>query len=361
MERLSPLVQRVDDAHQRFIASPLSQIATELEKEVIVGSIFGTNTIEGGTLSEDETRAVLALDVKAVHKDEQRRVRNLKAAYDYATQSARGSQWRFDTAFIRKLHATITEGLKHPHNRPGEYRANTKTVVTWVGDETHGGRYRPPQYHGDIEKLMDCFVEWQADLAAADVPALVRAPLAHLYYEFIHPFWDGNGRVGRVIEATLLQAAGYRYAPFALARHYLDHIDEYFALFNVCRKNAEAKRPEPNVPFVQFHLDGMRLVVNHLHDRANELIAVLLFRNRARDMLESKNLNPRQYTILMQILSSKPMMLDEMRRAPWYTSLYLKRTDKTRQRDLRGLRDAGMLWVDDNNRLLPGFIERGTT
>ena len=356
-EALAPAIQRVDDAHQRFVRSPLSQIATELEEEVLVSSIFGTNTIEGGTLSEQETREVLALDAKAVREDGQRRVRNLKAAYDYAMRSAGDRQWRLDTAFIRKLHATITDGLEHPHNRPGEYRTNAKTLVTWVGDEAHGGRYQPPQYRGDIEKLTEGLVEWHASLAAAKVPALVRAPLVHLYYELIHPFWDGNGRVGRVIEATVLQAAGYRYAPFALARHYLEHIDEYFALFNACRRNAEAKRARPNEPFVQFHLEGMRLVVNHLHDRVNQLIAVLLFRNRARDMLESKDINSRQYTISMQVLSSKPMTVDEMRRAPWYKSLYLKLTDKTKQRDLRGLREAKLVRADASDRLVPGFVE----
>ena len=48
-------LQRVEDAHERFIASPLSQVANQLEREVVVSSVFGTNTIEGGTLSEDET------------------------------------------------------------------------------------------------------------------------------------------------------------------------------------------------------------------------------------------------------------------------------------------------------------------
>ncbi|WP_365303207.1 Fic family protein [uncultured Thiodictyon sp.] len=54
------------------------------------------------------------------------------------------------------------------------------------------------------------------------VPVLIRAPLVHYYYEQIHPFWDGNGRVGRVIEASLLLGEGFRYAPFAQARYYLD-------------------------------------------------------------------------------------------------------------------------------------------
>ena len=57
------------------------------------------------------------------------------------------------------------------------------------------------------------------------------------------------------------------------------------------------------------------------------------------------------------MLSSRPMTVDEMRRAPWYASLYLKRTDKTRQRDFRGLRDAKMLWIDSKERLMPGFTK----
>lgn len=152
--RVAPVIQRVDDAHQRFISSPLSQIANELEQEIVVSSIFGTNTIEGGTLSEDETRNVLALNANSLREEEQRRIANLKVAYEFAIQSASDHTWRLDTAFMRKVHALITSGLADPLNRPGEYRSNTKSLITWVGDAAHGGRYQPPQYHADIERLM---------------------------------------------------------------------------------------------------------------------------------------------------------------------------------------------------------------
>jgi Fic family protein len=76
----------------------------------------------------------------------------------------------------------------------------------------------------------------------------------HYYFELIHPFWDGNGRVGRVIEASLLLREGFRYAPFAQARFYLEQVDRYFMLFNACRKRA-AKAPEDaNTDFVAFFL-----------------------------------------------------------------------------------------------------------
>ncbi|MDG4551170.1 MAG: Fic family protein [Candidatus Contendobacter sp.] len=344
---------RVEDAHQRFIASPLSQVANQLEREVVASSVFGTNTIEGGMLTEEETAATLALAPEAVQEIEQRRVVNIKAAYDCALQAASVSGWRLDLDFIREIHAAITRNLPHPRNEPGAFRDNPKTTVTHVGDTTHGGCYKPPQYGGDIHLLMRHFVEWHENLVAAEVPALIRAPLVHLYYELIHPFWDGNGRVGRVLEATVLQAVGYRYAPFAMARYYLENLDAYFALFNACRKRADKREEYPNTPFVAFHLEGMRVVINRLHDRVNLIVYVLLFQSRIRKLLDVRKINTRQYTILAQLLTlPPPVSLERLRQSPWYQALYLQRGDKTRQRDLRQLRERGLIHIKADQVLL---------
>ncbi|OGT88958.1 MAG: cell filamentation protein Fic [Gammaproteobacteria bacterium RIFOXYA12_FULL_61_12] len=349
-------LQRVEDAHERFVASPLSQVANRLEQEVVVGSVFGTNTIEGGTLTEDETASALALDPATVQGVEQQRAINIKAAYDLSQTLAVTPGWTLNTSFIVELHRLITQKLPHPDNRPGQLRDNPKTRITFVGDEAHGGRYKPPQYGRDIERLLDALVAWHGELATAGIPATIRAPLVHLYYEQIHPFWDGNGRVGRVIEATLLQAAGYRYAPFALARYYLTNIDAYFSLFNTCRKAAEKGQPAPNQAFIAFHLEGMRLTINGLQDRVNRLVAMLLYESNIRRALDEKRINARQYTILSQLLDrGRPLPLDEVRRAPWYTSLYLKRNDKTRSRDLHRLREMELAFLDTDNALWPSF------
>ncbi len=350
-------LQRVEDAHDRFVASPLSQVANRLEREVVVSSVFGTNTIEGGTLSEDETANALALDPSQVQAVEQRRALNIKAAYDLSQQAAAKAGWSLDIGFILDLHRLITHDIPHPDNRPGLIRDNPKNRITYVGDEAHGGRYKPPQYGRDVQRLLEALIAWHKELEDAGVPALIRAPLAHLYYEQIHPFWDGNGRVGRVIEATLLQAAGHRYAPFALARHYLTNIDAYFTLFNTCRKTAEKGQAAPNRAFVEFHLEGMRQTINSLHDRVNRLVAMLLYESNIRRALDDKRINVRQYTIVSQLLDrGRPLTLDEIRQAPWYASLYLKRNDKTRQRDLHRLREMELLFLDTDNALWPGFV-----
>lgn len=357
-ERLRLTTQRVEDAHAQFAHSPLAQVANKLEREVIASSIYGTNTIEGGALTEDETRAAMDLDPAQVQEIEQRRVLNIKAAYARARQAALDPAWVLSIDFITTIHGLVTQDLPHPDNRPGLIRDNPKGRITHVGSPQHGGRYKPPQYERDIWRLLEGLLAWHRQLAEAGVHPLVRAPLVHYYYELIHPFWDGNGRVGRVIEATLLQAAGYEYAPFALARYYLDHIDTYFTLFNTCRKAAEKHQPHPNTAFVLFHQEGMRLTINALHDRVNRLISILLFQSRTRELLDSKVINARQYTIVSQVLTqAHPLPLGELRHTPWYASLYLKLNDKTRSRDLKKLRELDLLILDQEGQVRPGCVQ----
>jgi len=335
----------------------LSQVANALEREVVVSSVFGTNTIEGGTLTEEQTGEVLALDPGQVREIEQRRVVNVREAYDLAKQQADTPGWMPDLDFVLDLHRRVTQDLPHADNRPGVLRDNPSHRTTYVGDQAHGGRYKPPQYGRDVERLLAGLLDWHADMHSAGVPALLRAPLVHLYFEQIHPFWDGNGRVGRVIEAALLQAAGYRYAPFALARYYLDHVDAYFTLFNTCRRAAAKGTAAPNQPFVAFHLEGMRLTINSLHDRVNRLVSMLLYESTIRRALDEKRINARQYAIVSHLLDrGRPLVLSELRSLPWYHGLYLKLSDKTRLRDLHGLQDAGLVQMDDRNRLWPGIM-----
>jgi hypothetical protein len=97
-------LQRVEDAHERFLASPLSEVANRLEQEVVVSSVFGTNTIEGGTLTEDETANALVSDPDQIQAIEQRRVLNIKAAYDLSQTVAKSPGWGLTMQFIIDLH-----------------------------------------------------------------------------------------------------------------------------------------------------------------------------------------------------------------------------------------------------------------
>lgn len=352
-------LQRIVDAHERFKRSGLAQVAVDFEKEVLASSIFGTNTIEGGQLSEEETADAIELSPDQVENTEQHRVRNMRSAYDFALKHSQSRSWRLSVEYIREIHAHVCDGLPHEQNRPGVLRDNPKDMITRIGNAEHGGVYKPPQYGQDITDLLNGLCDWHRSLVEMQCPAPVRAPLVHLYFELIHPFWDGNGRVGRVLEASILLNSGFRYAPFAMARYYLKHIHRYFALFNHCRKEAGKNQPIPNQKFVQLHLDGLIEVINQLHDRVNEMVAHLVFLHQARTALDEKQINPRQYAIVDHVVKTgRPVPLRALRQQTWYQALYQKLTDKTRRRDLEGLTKSGMIQVDGDRNLWPGHIAR---
>ena len=352
--QIETLFLRVLDAQQRFSGSPFSQVAHLLEKEVVVSSVFGTNTIEGGTLSEEETAQALELDPADVQRTEQRRAVNIKTAYDLSGRVAESKDWHLNVDFFSTIHAALTDQIPDEYNEPGKLRNNPEGVITYVGDKQHGGQYKPPQLGRDIKKLLTALVRFNRELSDRNIPVLIRAPLMHYHYELIHPYWDGNGRVGRIIEATLLQAEGFRYAPFAQAGYYLKNIDQYFTLFNICRKSVNKGREFPITPFVLFFLGGMFESLNKLHDRVNDLVSTVLFENRLKRMLDEKTINARQYAIVSQMLSSgNSISFRTLRQTPWYVVLYSKLTDKTRRRDFKGLEDLKLIVKDEHGEVWP--------
>ena len=361
-ELIKHLALRVEDAQKRFASVPkLPTIVSQIHEEVIVSSIHGTNTIEGGTLTEKETEKVLQ-GVEETKEEKHRRVFNLKTTYEMATSYAEDMYTQgFDVAHIDEymitdLHELINKGLTdEPRNAPGVYRDNTKGIPTKIGDVKHGGVYTPPKCLDDIKMLITEFLDWINSDEIQSLPPTIRAPLIHYYFERIHPFWDGNGRVGRVLEAMVLKSSGFKYAHFAMSKYYLDEIDEYFSVFNKARKAEEKKEPFPNTVFINFFLNGLLIVINRLHDRVNNLIAYVLYENKLGDHLRSKQINTRQFTIINNLFAhGYKHPLKEVQSKSWYTGLYENLTERTKYRDIKKLEKLELIVIepDKNIRLL---------
>jgi Fic family protein len=357
---LSLLLQRVEDAQERFASSPLAHVANALEQEVVVRSVFGTNTIEGGELSEEETEKVLQMSPEKVQSTQQRRALNIKHAYEYIQDVSSVDGWNPSVENVLTIHRLVYAELGGEENKPGVLRDNPKDKLTKVGNSQHGGVYKPPQLGKDIRLLLNALLEWNQTLEKEGVSALIRAPLVHLYFELIHPFWDGNGRVGRVLEAGILSSNGFKYAPFAQANFYLKNIDSYFTLFNTCRKKANKKHDFPNAEFVTFFLQGILETINHLHDRVNSMIHVVLFEAQVKRIYDEKGINDRQYAIINEVFRNGrivPIKISDLKQLPWYIALYSKLTDKTKKRDLSSLQKLELMIIEDDGQLLPGFIQ----
>lgn len=346
------LLSQIHYAHRAYEELPqaLPIIAEQLDKAIIASSIFSTTSIEGTALgSEEEVAKVLALTPQELKTVEQRASVNMRDAYDYARRKAQEPDFRLTEEHIKDIHALVTKDIPHPHNVPGYYRDNSRDVPTLVGHERVGGVYRPPKTLHDIEALMRGLIEWiNTDEVRAEDPLII-APLVHFYFELIHPFWDGNGRVGRVLEAMILKANGYLHAAFVMAEYYRSHVEEYFSLFNQCRKIMDKKDTNAHYPFVKFFLEGFLASVEETKSRVIGLVRIMASRDYFSYLLQNKKINQRQYTILLELLSRGAIGRKELELQPWYSALYRNRTPMTRFRDLSKLLKDKLLYEKDGN------------
>lgn len=355
---IQAMLDRVNDSQNRFNKTPsLSLIIDQVQEKVLASSIYSTNTIEGGQFTEQETADILKQDPKTIQKSEERRLTNLKEAIDWIKTSSlkqlnprTGKNFELSTMF--HLHTLVSKDLDDQHNPAGQFRNNQPTQKTVVGNEAHGGTYRPPKCVEDIEYLIQAWVEWLNSPHVMNQPVVVRACLAHYYFELIHPFWDGNGRTGRLIEMFILEQSGYRFSSSAIWKYYQINIHEYFALFNHCRKRATKKEPNPNQPFIDFVLKGMFETIEYLHDESNKLIEFLLYQTELNIAKFSKEISDRQFNLIHNLTraigeNNKFLSKAELYRIPQIQALYTGKVERTFYRDIEKLIDLNFLFEQD--------------
>lgn len=176
--------------------------------------------------------------------------------------------------------------------------------------------------------------------------------MAHYYFELIHPFWDGNGRTGRLIEMLILEQSGYRFSSSAIWKYYQTYIHEYFALFNECRKRAEKKQDQPNQLFIHFVLKGMFETIEFLHDESNRLIEFLLYQTALNNAKFNGNISDRQFNLIHNLIivmgeNKKNFSKAELFRTIQVKSLYGRITERTFYRDVDKLIELNFLSEQD--------------
>jgi len=131
-----------------------------------------------------------------------------------------------DLSFVRQLHARLMAGARGQDRGPGEFRQ----VQVFVGRRGRVGTavsYVPPPH----ERVPELMADWAAYAARGDgLPHLIRCGLLHAQFELIHPFRDGNGRVGRLLMSLYLMAHGRPSQPLVLLSPYFEERrPEYYA------------------------------------------------------------------------------------------------------------------------------------
>ncbi len=163
-------------------------------------------------------------DIDPEQRDDWAEVQNYIQAINYAIK--RLQTLPLSTRLLRETHAILMQGVRGEHKRPGEFRVSQN----WIGASLKNAFFIPPP-HEQVPELMSDMERFLHD-DEIKVPPLIKIAISHYQFETIHPFLDGNGRLGRLMislflasENLLLQPALYLSDYFE--RHktaYIDHL-----------------------------------------------------------------------------------------------------------------------------------------
>ena len=154
-------------------------------------------------------------------------VSNYVKAMEHGIDRLRGG-FPVSNRLIRDIHEVLMSKGVGENKAPGEFRRSQ----VWIGGTRPGNAIFVPPPHTHVE---ECMGELELFLHAIDdgTPPLIRAALAHVQFETIHPFLDGNGRVGRLLVTFLLMNAGVLRDPVLYLSLYLKtHRQRYYELLD---------------------------------------------------------------------------------------------------------------------------------
>ena len=160
-------------------------IQLHVTKEAVVSS-----RIEGTQTKMDE--ALLPIeDIQPERRDDWKEVNNYIKAIDNAIEAL--EKLPLSARLIRNTHRILLDSVRGEHKMPGEFR----TSQNWIGGNAIADARFIPPHHTLVPDLMTD-LEYFLNDTELHVPSLIRIAIAHYQFETIHPFLDGNGRMGRI-------------------------------------------------------------------------------------------------------------------------------------------------------------------
>ena len=242
----------------RSLPSPNVLMRPFVKREAVLSSrIEGTQA----TLGE-----LLAADAGAVVErspDDLREVANYVVALEHGMK--RLGSLSLSLRLVREIHEKLMRGLRGDVAAPGEFRRSQN----WIGppgSTLANASYVPPP----VEELMGCLGAWESFLHDRSLPPLAQAALLHSQFEAIHPFLDGNGRVGRLLITLFLIERGVLPTPLLYLSAFFEATRaEYYSRLGAIVENADW------TSWLEYFLNGVARTSEDALGRAERINSLL--------------------------------------------------------------------------------------
>lgn len=215
-----------------------------VRKEAVLSS-----QIEGTQSSFSDLLLFELEEAPGVPVDDAVEVSNYVAALHHGLQRL-DEQFPLSNRLIREIHAVLLSGERNLSKTPGEFRRSQN----WIGGSRPGNAVVVPPPHTAVP---GCMAALEAFQYSEELPVLLRAALAHVQFETIHPFLDGNGRVGRLLITLLLCQAGVLRQPLLYLSLFLkQNRSTYYDLLSRVRRTGDWEA------WLDFFLEGVKLTAD---------------------------------------------------------------------------------------------------
>jgi Fic family protein len=182
---------------------------------------------------------------------------------DYAASAMTGSP--LSLRLIREIHEVLLRTGRGSGKQPGEFRR----TQNWIGGTRPGNATFVPAPPERLTECLDAFERFLHADHSDGIPLLVKAAMAHVQFETIHPFLDGNGRLGRLLITFLLCAAGALHEPILyLSLYFKAHRQRYYQLLQSVRETGDWES------WITFFLEGVVETATEATQSARQLIAL---------------------------------------------------------------------------------------
>ena len=253
------------DSLSTLLPDPHLILYRHVRKEAVLSS-----QIEGTQSSLSDLLLFELDEAPGVPLDDVVEVSNYVMALEHGLRRLRGG-FPLCNRLIREMHAELMARGRGSDKSPGEFRRSQN----WIGGRRPGtARSVPPPVHA----LPDCMSDLERFFheGSSGLPVLVRAGLAHVQFETIHPFLDGNGRIGRLLITLMLCHERVLQEPLLyLSLYFKRHRDDYYTLLDETRKSGDWEA------WLAFFLEGVAETSQEAVSTARRLLS-LFEEDRAR-------------------------------------------------------------------------------
>jgi Fic family protein len=165
---------------------------------------------------------------------------------------------------IREMHARLLQSGRGGTKSPGEFRRSQN----WIGGTRPGNALFVPPPVTELASCLDALEQFMHEHHSR-LPALIKAGLLHVQFETIHPFLDGNGRIGRLLVTLFLCVHGVLRKPLLYLSLYLKtHRADYYRLLQEVREHGAWEA------WLEFYLDGVAVTANQAFEAATRIVGL---------------------------------------------------------------------------------------